>query len=127
MTTDRSEQSGPDGAPPSLHEAIAVFDHSASRTHPNGQTRAWAVIREHLSSHQQAVEALRADLHDWSGRALREQTAHHEAVKRAESAEARLARVAGLVVNWRRESDWTGVTGAFADELAAAIAPQEVR
>ena len=32
----------------SLAAAIAIFDKSASRTKPNAQTRAWAVIRAEL-------------------------------------------------------------------------------
>lgn len=50
------------------------------------------------ADHQVLEKALRdqeAEIAEWSGRALREQTAHHEAIKRAEKADALLRECVG--------------------------------
>lgn len=144
MTTDRSEQSGP--------EVVATVVHSESDASRVLFEQSCIALGcgEHplitLSSHQQTVEALRAEVELLRGvvAKFRDEPPVMLAAavgsvltKRAESAEARLARAAGLVDTWAALAAPDGMPLSEYDqgmrdaeelcakELAAAIAPQE--
>lgn len=67
-------------------------------------------LREKMAeswNNRPAVAALQAERDGWSARALREQTAHHEAVA---ALEALRGQVAGLADEWRQAAaDWRNV------------------
>lgn len=111
MTTDRSEQSGPEVDNPwreSIENCIEGSNYLRASEYKkllldldHGYQAAAALLTER-ASHQQAVEAL---------------------TKRAESAEARLARVAAVLADLRGRL--TPSADFLADQIAAAIAPQD--